>query len=63
MVSVRQMDEYLAQEKQKNFLALADISCDLKGALEFMDHPSTIDAPFYHYPYVVVLLNCENSYS
>ncbi|KAI3644339.1 hypothetical protein MP228_010503 [Amoeboaphelidium protococcarum] len=28
-------------------LAVADISCDISGPLEFMDHASTIDEPFF----------------
>ncbi|CAG8612807.1 10909_t:CDS:10, partial [Funneliformis mosseae] len=30
------------------FLAVADISCDIKGALEFLSHSTTIDDPFYY---------------
>ncbi|CAI2161774.1 19390_t:CDS:10 [Funneliformis geosporum] len=29
-------------------LAVADISCDIKGALEFLSHSTTIDDPFYY---------------
>jgi len=34
-------------ESQKRLLAVADISCDLNGSLEFTDHATTIEKPFY----------------
>lgn len=38
-----------ALESQSNLrlLGVADISCDISGPMEFMDHATTIDQPFY----------------
>ncbi|KAI9146443.1 Saccharopine dehydrogenase-domain-containing protein [Paraphysoderma sedebokerense] len=36
-------------EKNKRMLTVADISCDIRGSLEFMSHSSTIDNPFFVY--------------
>lgn len=32
-------------------MAIADISCDIEGSIEFMNKASTIDDPFYYYNY------------
>ncbi|KAJ2726791.1 hypothetical protein GGI07_000302 [Coemansia sp. Benny D115] len=41
-----------AIQNQRNLkhrmLAIADISCDIGGSLEFMSHASTIDSPFFY---------------
>ncbi|KAI9193475.1 Saccharopine dehydrogenase-domain-containing protein [Polychytrium aggregatum] len=41
--------EKLARENRLRMLAIADISCDINGSLEFMSHASTIDHPFFMY--------------
>ncbi|KAJ2156250.1 hypothetical protein GGF46_005312 [Coemansia sp. RSA 552] len=33
---------------KSRMLAIADISCDIGGSLEFMSHASTIDSPFFY---------------
>ncbi|KAJ2656007.1 hypothetical protein IWW48_005248 [Coemansia sp. RSA 1200] len=33
---------------KRRMLAVADISCDIGGSLEFMSHASTIDSPFFY---------------
>jgi alpha-aminoadipic semialdehyde synthase len=45
------MDSYLAegQGKQK-MIALQDVTCDVEGALEFMNHYTTIDEPVFEGP-------------
>ncbi|KXS21364.1 hypothetical protein M427DRAFT_119187 [Gonapodya prolifera JEL478] len=35
--------------KGPKLMALADISCDFEGSIEFMNKASTIDSPFYYY--------------
>ena len=39
----------LSEDQKLRLLAVADISCDISGPLEFMDHASTIDDPFFFY--------------
>ena len=39
----------LSSKNGKSITTIADISCDVKGSLEFMEKISTIDAPFYMY--------------
>lgn len=39
----------LAIQKRWRMLAIADISCDINGSIEFMSHASTIDHPFFMY--------------
>lgn len=34
--------------KRSRMLAIADISCDVNGSLEFMSHASTIEDPFFY---------------
>ncbi|KAJ2436212.1 hypothetical protein IWW41_000379 [Coemansia sp. RSA 2522] len=36
------------RELKSRMLAIADISCDIGGSLEFMSHASTIDSPFFY---------------
>ncbi|KAJ2682699.1 hypothetical protein IWW39_005885 [Coemansia spiralis] len=36
------------RELKTRMLAIADISCDIGGSLEFMSHASTIDSPFFY---------------
>ncbi|KAJ2563385.1 hypothetical protein GGH95_004609, partial [Coemansia sp. RSA 1836] len=36
------------RELRTRMLAIADISCDIGGSLEFMSHASTIDSPFFY---------------
>ncbi|KAJ1723018.1 hypothetical protein LPJ53_002636 [Coemansia erecta] len=36
------------RELKNRMLAIADISCDIGGSLEFMSHASTIDSPFFY---------------
>ncbi|KAJ2546874.1 hypothetical protein EV175_005439 [Coemansia sp. RSA 1933] len=36
------------REMKNRMLAIADISCDIGGSLEFMSHVSTIDNPFFY---------------
>ncbi|PIA15929.1 hypothetical protein COEREDRAFT_81639 [Coemansia reversa NRRL 1564] len=36
------------RELKSKMLAIADISCDIGGSLEFMSHASTIDTPFFY---------------
>ncbi|KAJ2352475.1 hypothetical protein IWW50_004430 [Coemansia erecta] len=36
------------RELRSRMLAIADISCDIGGSLEFMSHASTIDSPFFY---------------
>ncbi|KAJ2000123.1 hypothetical protein GGI04_004281, partial [Coemansia thaxteri] len=36
------------RELRTRMLAIADISCDIAGSLEFMTHASTIDSPFFY---------------
>jgi alpha-aminoadipic semialdehyde synthase len=35
--------------KNLRLLSIADISCDIKGPIEFMDRASTMDQPFFYY--------------
>lgn len=42
-------DQYAKLAKDTRMIAIADISCDIKGPLEFMDRASTIDEPFFTY--------------
>ncbi|KAJ3340193.1 hypothetical protein HDU93_007283 [Gonapodya sp. JEL0774] len=35
--------------KGPKMMALADISCDMEGSIEFMNKASSIDSPFYYY--------------
>ena len=39
----------LSISKNIRLFTIAEISCDLNGPIEFMDHASTIDVPFYYY--------------
>lgn len=34
---------------RSRLLAIADISCDIGGSIEFTDRATTIDSPFFHY--------------
>ncbi|KAJ2874369.1 hypothetical protein FB639_004109, partial [Coemansia asiatica] len=36
------------RELKSRMLAIADISCDIGGSIEFMSHASTIDSPFFY---------------
>ncbi|KAJ2701701.1 hypothetical protein FB645_004542 [Coemansia sp. IMI 203386] len=36
------------RELKNRMLAIADISCDIGGSIEFMSHASTIDSPFFY---------------
>ncbi|KAJ2773295.1 hypothetical protein IWQ57_001365 [Coemansia nantahalensis] len=36
------------RDLKTRMLAVADISCDIGGSLEFMSHASTIDSPFFY---------------
>ncbi|KAJ1748278.1 hypothetical protein LPJ79_004661 [Coemansia sp. RSA 1821] len=36
------------RDLRSRMLAIADISCDIGGSLEFMSHASTIDSPFFY---------------
>ncbi|KAJ1950495.1 hypothetical protein FBU59_000650 [Linderina macrospora] len=45
------------REMRNRMLAIADISCDIGGSLEFMSHASTIDSPFF---YVDAVNNVEH---
>ncbi|KAI8322217.1 hypothetical protein GQ54DRAFT_317268 [Martensiomyces pterosporus] len=36
------------RELKNRMLAIADISCDIGGSLEFMSHASSIDSPFFY---------------
>lgn len=36
-------------ENRSRLISIADISCDIGGSLEFMDHITTIDEPFFVY--------------
>ncbi|KAJ1727351.1 hypothetical protein LPJ61_004617 [Coemansia biformis] len=36
------------RDLRTRMLAVADISCDIGGSLEFMSHASTIDSPFFY---------------
>ncbi|KAJ2716097.1 hypothetical protein H4R19_000832, partial [Coemansia spiralis] len=38
----------LRRDLKTRMLAVADISCDIGGSLEFMSHASTIDSPFFY---------------
>ncbi|BEI93733.1 uncharacterized protein CcaverHIS019_0601920 [Cutaneotrichosporon cavernicola] len=45
------MDRYLAESKGKQkMIALQDVTCDVEGALEFMNHYTTIDEPVFEGP-------------
>lgn len=40
---------YNANPRQRKFLALADITCDIGGSVEFLKRSCTIDHPFFMY--------------
>jgi alpha-aminoadipic semialdehyde synthase len=40
---------YLSNPKGRTFLALADITCDIGGSVEFLKRSCTIDNPFFMY--------------
>ncbi|GMK58401.1 hypothetical protein CspeluHIS016_0504330 [Cutaneotrichosporon spelunceum] len=45
------MDRYLAENDGKHkMIALQDVTCDVEGALEFMNHYTTIDEPVFEGP-------------
>ncbi|RIA90080.1 Saccharopine dehydrogenase-domain-containing protein [Glomus cerebriforme] len=49
LVTNKQLRAIQADPSNKNrLLAIADISCDINGPLEFLSHSTTIDDPFYY---------------
>ncbi|KAI9506643.1 hypothetical protein GGI26_004739 [Coemansia sp. RSA 1358] len=49
LMTTRDLADIQRQRNLKHrMLAIADISCDIGGSLEFMSHASTIDAPFFY---------------
>ncbi|KAJ1907970.1 hypothetical protein LPJ81_000399 [Coemansia sp. IMI 209127] len=49
LMSTKDLADIQRQREMKNrMLAVADISCDIGGSLEFMSHASTIDNPFFY---------------
>nr|KAJ3417907.1 hypothetical protein HK105_000609 [Polyrhizophydium stewartii] len=48
LMTIEQTHQLAAQNRLR-LLTLADISCDIGGSLEFMNHSSTIDSPTYMY--------------
>ena len=40
---------YNANPRQRKFMALADITCDIGGSVEFLKRSTTIDNPFFMY--------------
>ena len=49
ILTTDEMNQHLTSAADPKLLAIADISCDLSGPLEFMDRASTIDDPFFFY--------------
>ncbi|KAJ1770169.1 hypothetical protein IW140_004894 [Coemansia sp. RSA 1813] len=49
LMTTKDLADIQRQREMKNrMLAIADISCDIGGSLEFMSHASTIDSPFFY---------------
>jgi len=48
ILTKRQLQE-LYLSNNKNLLAVADISCDVNGSVEFLDHSTTIDKQFFQF--------------
>lgn len=43
-------DTFLAEHPNQKWVAVQDITCDVEGALEFMNHYTTIDEPVFEGP-------------
>ena len=48
LLTIEQTRE-LALQNRLRLLQVADISCDIKGSLEFVSHATSIDKPFFMY--------------
>jgi len=42
-------ESYLSDPRRRTFTAVADITCDIEGSVEFLKRPCTIDHPFFMY--------------
>ncbi|ORZ38257.1 Saccharopine dehydrogenase-domain-containing protein [Catenaria anguillulae PL171] len=50
LITTEQVKKYWPEWKEKNrMVTIADISCDIGGALEFMSHAAKIDDPWFMY--------------
>eukprot|EP01098_Paradermamoeba_levis_P010978 TRINITY_DN464_c0_g1_i1.p1 TRINITY_DN464_c0_g1~~TRINITY_DN464_c0_g1_i1.p1 ORF type:complete len:793 (-),score=261.03 TRINITY_DN464_c0_g1_i1:672-2990(-) len=48
MLTTEQMEK-LQKDKKSRLIGIAELSCDVEGAIEFMKKTTTIDNPFYMY--------------
>ncbi|KAF0400949.1 alpha-aminoadipic semialdehyde synthase [Gigaspora margarita] len=49
LITKEQLCEIQKNSNNRRLLCVADISCDIEGALEFLSHSTTIDDPFFYF--------------
>ncbi|CAG8561413.1 19364_t:CDS:10 [Gigaspora rosea] len=49
LITKEQLCEIQKNSNNRRLLCVADISCDIEGALEFLSHSTTIDDPYFYF--------------